>query len=189
MSEKLTAMEKEILLNTARNAIENAVSGKKDLEINYDRIPESLKKPGATFITLTKNGMLRGCIGTLNPTRSIIDDVCVHAVAAAMDDYRFPPLEADEVDNIKIEVSLLSTPRKLNYSNIDELLNFIQPGIDGVILKDGSARATFLPQVWSKIPDKEQFLNHLCQKMGAPAEIWKNKKIEVMTYQVDKFSE
>ena len=189
MIERISSLEREMLLKAARMAIKNAVFGKGSLEITEERIPERLKQPGATFITITKNGILRGCVGGLKPTKSVIDDVCEHAAAAAMEDFRFPPLEADEIDEIKIEISLISRTRKLNYSDIDELLKLIQPGVDGVIVKDGGARATFLPQVWLKIPEKEKFLNHLCQKMGAPPDLWKKKKIEVLTYQVEKFTE
>jgi hypothetical protein len=106
-----------------------------------------------------------------------------------MDDFRFPPLGPDEVDQIRIEISRISPPLEINFANIDELLSEIQPGVDGIIIRDGNARATFLPQVWTKIPDKEKFLSYLCKKMGAPADLWKKKKIEVLKYQVEEFSE
>jgi AmmeMemoRadiSam system protein A len=189
MSDELNQTEREILLRAARNAIEKAVLGIFDLDVNKERIPESLNEHGATFVTLTKNGLLRGCIGALNPTKPLIDDVCEHAVAAAMDDFRFPPLGPDEVDQIRIEISRISPPLEINFANIDELLSEIQPGVDGIIIRDGNARATFLPQVWTKIPDKEKFLSYLCKKMGAPADLWKKKKIEVLKYQVEEFSE
>lgn len=189
MGERLLFSEREILLRAARNAIRKAVTGLVDQEINIERVPERLKKPGATFVTLSRKGALRGCVGALNPTKSLFDDVCEHAVAAAMDDYRFPPLQPEEVDEVQIEISVISETRKLQYSSIEELLNMIRPGIDGVIIKEGGMRATFLPQVWLKIPEKEQFLNHLCQKMGAPADLWKKMKVEILTYQVEEFSE
>jgi uncharacterized protein len=106
-----------------------------------------------------------------------------------MEDYRFPPVQASELKDIEIEISRLTIPQPLDYEGPVDLLDKLRPGVDGVILKDGFRRATFLPQVWEKLPDKAAFLTHLCQKMGAAADLWRRKKIEVLTYQVEEFHE
>jgi AmmeMemoRadiSam system protein A len=110
---------------------------------------------------LTINRELRGCIGALEATHSLAEDVRVHAVAAALDDYRFPVVREEEISKITIEISRLTTPNLLEYDNPEELLAQIRPGVDGVVLKQGVRRATFLPQVWVKIPEVEVFLSML----------------------------
>ena len=95
----------------------------------------------------------------------------------------------DEIDKIKIEISRLTTPQPLAYANSEDLLKKLRPGIDGVVLKEGSRRATFLPQVWEKLTSPETFLDHLCQKMGAHAKLWRQEKLEVLIYQVEEFHE
>ena len=106
-----------------------------------------------------------------------------------MQDYRFPPVSPDELDKIEIEVSYLSTPELVEYTTPGELLDKLRAGIDGVILRDGIHRATFLPQVWEKIPDKAQFLGYLCEKMGAARDLWRIKPLQVYVYQVEEFKE
>ena len=112
-----------------------------------------------------------------------------HAVAAALQDYRFPPVQPDELNNIELEISYLTVPQPVEYSSPAELLEVLRPGIDGVILQDGIRRATFLPQVWEKIPDKAIFLSHLCEKMGAQHDLWLRKRLQVFVYQVEEFKE
>jgi AmmeMemoRadiSam system protein A len=148
-----------------------------------------LREPGASFVTLTENGDLRGCIGALEPYQPLVQDVCEHAAAAAMEDYRFPPVRPDEVSLLEIEISRLTPPERLEYTDPLELPTHLRPHIDGVVLRDGFRRSTFLPQVWEKIPDPVTFLAHLCQKMGAPATFWRHKLLEVYTYQVEEFKE
>jgi len=112
-----------------------------------------------------------------------------HAIAAALEDYRFPPVRPEELDRICIEVSVLSQPQPLEYTTPDELLSRLRPHVDGVILQDGLHRATFLPQVWEKIPDPADFLANLCYKMGAAPDLWRRKHLDVFTYQVEEFHE
>jgi len=112
-----------------------------------------------------------------------------HAIAAALQDYRFPPVQPEELGSIEIEVSRLTRPQPLPYDGPADLIAKLRPGVDGVILQDGFRRATFLPQVWEKIPAPEQFLSELCLKMGAPADLWRRKPLEVSTYQVEEFHE
>jgi AmmeMemoRadiSam system protein A len=112
-----------------------------------------------------------------------------HALAAALADYRFPPVSPAEVTELEIEISRLTQPEPLEYKNGEDLLKLLRPGVDGVILRDGPRRATFLPQVWEKLPDAAQFLDHLCAKMGAEPGAWRYRKMKVFTYQVEEFHE
>ncbi|HSQ26045.1 MAG TPA: AmmeMemoRadiSam system protein A [Anaerolineales bacterium] len=189
MEDHLSEKEKEILLALARQALDTAVHGRPLAVLDLSTLPERLGAPGASFVTLTRKGMLRGCIGALEPYQPLAEDVREHAIAAAFNDYRFPPVTAKELDELEIEISVLTRPKRLDYDTPEELLSVLRPGIDGVTLIDGSRRATFLPQVWEKLPDKERFLQHLCQKMGAKANFWREKPIQVQTYQVEEFHE
>ena len=149
----------------------------------------SLQEPGASFVTLTRRGDLRGCIGALEAYQPLALDVQEHAVAAALDDYRFPPVRPAELGSIRIEVSRLTPPVPLEYQVSSDLLQWLRPKIDGVILKDGRHRATFLPQVWENISSPESFLDQLCMKMGAAPDAWRKKHLAVFTYQVEEFHE
>ncbi len=186
---RLSEVEKRILLQLARQSIEHAVNGKPLPELDLSSYSPRLQEEGASFVTLIKDGELRGCIGTLEPYQPLVQDVCEHAVAAALEDYRFPPVQPWEVPLLRIEVSVLTLPEPLLYKTPEELLNRLRKGVDGVILRDGVRRATFLPQVWEKVPDAAEFLSHLCLKMGAKADLWKHKPLQVFTYQVEEFRE
>ncbi len=142
-----------------------------------------------TFVTLKLDNQLRGCIGTLSATESIVDSIKNNAVNAAFHDYRFSPLAADELEQVMVEVSILTEPTLLDYKNGDDLLERLTPHVDGVIIRKGSASATFLPQVWEQLPQPEEFLAHLCRKAGLASNAWRNKKLEVSTYQVQYFEE
>jgi len=187
MENKLSPADRKFLLKMARKAIEAAIQGQNPPHIDYDSLSEILKKPGATFVTLTKFGNLRGCIGTLEAKTPLVEDTMEHAIAAAIHDFRFPPLDKNELDNINIEISRLTTPQEVIYSDSYSLLEKLRPGLDGVIIKYGISRATFLPQVWSKIPEKDKFMDHLCLKMGASPDLWRKGKIDIFTYQVEEF--
>jgi AmmeMemoRadiSam system protein A len=181
--------DRRILLSLARQSIENSVNGASAPQIDKKALSPKLQEQGACFVTLTSRGYLRGCVGALEPYQSLAEDVCEHAVAAAFQDYRFPPVQAKELKDIEIEISYLTHPEPLKYENPDDLPKLLRPNIDGVVLRDGGKRATFLPQVWEKIPDPEEFLAELCMKMGAPANLWRRKKLDVMIYQVEEFHE
>jgi len=187
--DKLTAEEKRTLLQLARQALEEGVRGQKLPPLDLESMSPRLQEQGASFVTLTIKGKLRGCIGTLEPYQSLADDVREHAVAAALQDYRFPNVTPDELSQIEIEVSRLTVPVSLEYSTPEDLLNKLRPGIDGVLLRDGARRATFLPQVWEKIPDPAEFLDNLCYKMGVSSDLWRNKHLDVSIYQVEEFHE
>jgi AmmeMemoRadiSam system protein A len=186
---KLSNSERKILLNIARTAIENAVTGKSVEIVTKKEYTPILNENGASFVTLTIGGKLRGCIGTLEAYQPLASDVAEHAVAAAFNDFRFPPLSQDELDDIEIEISYLSNPEKLEYKDAEDLIRKIRPGVDGVVLKDGLQKATFLPQVWEKLPNPRDFLDHLCYKMNQIPETWRYKNLDVALYQVETFHE
>lgn len=151
-------------------------------------IADWLAAPGASFVTLTKLGQLRGCIGSLVAWRALGDDVVGNAVAAAFDDPRFMPLGVDELANISIEVSVLSQPLPMTFTSRADALAQLRPGLDGVILTEGRRRATFLPQVWDELPQPAIFVEHLLRKAGLPPNHWSDT-VELSRYSVDAFAE
>ncbi len=185
----LSQAEQQILLRLAREAIEDIVQRHYLPPLDLATLPPRLREDGAAFVTLTENGELRGCIGALEATQPLAEDVREHAAAAAVEDFRFPPVRAEEIQRLEIEISRLTTPQPLAYDGPLDLLQRLRPGIDGVVLKDGFRRATFLPQVWEKLPEPIEFLEQLCMKMGAPRNAWRVRKLEVLTYQVESFQE
>jgi uncharacterized protein len=189
ITDPLTEEEKKLLLKLARQSIELAVSGHPLPQRVLENYSPNLKENGASFVTLTEDGELRGCIGALEPYQPLVQDVCEHAAAAALDDYRFSPVTPAEVGRLVIEISRLTVPQALQYDQPQDLPQKLKPGSDGVIIRDGIYRATFLPQVWEKLPVPEVFLSHLCQKMGVSPDTWKRKILQVFTYQVEEFME
>jgi AmmeMemoRadiSam system protein A len=170
--------------------MERGVKGEELPALDPASLPPNLREEGSSFVTLTAHGQLRGCIGSLEPHESLAQDVRAHAVAAALNDPRFPPVQEDELNGIQIEVSRLTLPIPLEYKDANDLLSKLHPYVDGVILRDASyRRATFLPQVWEKIPDPANFLDNLCYKMGVQHDDWRSKHLEVLTYQVEEFHE
>jgi AmmeMemoRadiSam system protein A len=187
--EYLSEDDRMFLLKLARESITNYLSQKPKPKFDKKNLSKVLLDDGASFVTLTNKGFLRGCIGTLEPYQSLADDVQEHAVAAAFQDYRFPPVRVNEIEDIQIEISYLTQPEALKYNNPDDLIKLLRPNIDGVVIRDGMRRATFLPQVWEKIPDPDEFLEQLCLKLGSSADLWRRKKLEVLIYQVEEFHE
>ena len=189
MPEKLSLNEKEQLLAIAREAVRATALNQPLPKLNPQDYSQTLNNQGASFVTLTIAGRLRGCIGTLEAYQPLFLDVQKRAVQAASQDPRFNPLTPDELGKVKIEVSRLSKPEPLAYDTSDELLTLLKPGEDGVIISEGHRRATFLPQVWDELPDKKQFLAQLCRKMGCSPTFWEHKKLDVSIYHVEEFSE
>jgi AmmeMemoRadiSam system protein A len=187
--EFLNSEERALLLTLARQALEKSVREEPLPDLDLLALPPRLREKGASFVTLTNRGELRGCIGTLEACLPLAEDVREHAVAAALQDYRFPHVVPAELPEIHIEISRLTPPAPLEYITPQDLLSVIRPCVDGVVLKDGFRRSTFLPQVWEKLSDPVLFLNYLCQKMGSPQDLWTRKKLEVWTYQVEEFQE
>lgn len=177
------------MLELARAAIKTELEKGKSLKPNPDSMAEYLKEKAGVFVTLTLNGNLRGCIGHLTATKALYKDIIENAVNAALDDPRFMPLQQHELEKIKIEVSVLSAPQKLDYRDTDDLLKKITPLKDGVILSKGFYKATYLPQVWEDLSGKEAFLSSLCMKAGLNPEEWKTGSLKVETYSVEKMEE
>lgn len=190
MQDKLTHEEQQTLLRLAREAMTRRVKGEPLPRLEVSALPPRLREDGASFITLTIRGELRGCIGALEAYQPLAQDVREHAIAAALEDPRFPPVQERELEAIQLEVSRLTRPLPLEYKDADDLLSKLRPQVDGVILREAfGRRATFLPQVWEKLPNPAEFLNHLCQKMGLNENAWRSKHLEVLTYQVEEFHE
>lgn len=189
MTKDLSGEDKKTLLKVARDAIEAKAKDEALPTLSVDSFPPPLREKGASFVTLKKQGALRGCVGTLEAEQPLVKDVQERAVAAAFHDFRFPPLKAEELSQITIEVSCLTEPQPLEYKTADELIHKLEPGVDGVVLSDGYHKATFLPQVWETLPGVEEFLNRLCFKMGVKPTLWREKELDVKTYRVIKIKE
>lgn len=185
----LATEPRALLLTLARQAVECAAAGQRGPEVDLEALPESLRAVRATFVTLMLHGDLRGCIGGLQATMPLAQDVIEHARAAATEDFRFYPVRPDEAQALEIEISVLSEPAPLAYERSDDLLSLLRPGIDGVILRSGHQRATFLPQVWEKVPQPAMFLDLLSEKAGLPRRAWRTGHPDILTYQVESFHE
>jgi AmmeMemoRadiSam system protein A len=185
----LTTDERLLLLHLAREALELGVIGKPLTKLDLRKLPVRLRQTGASFVTLTIGGVLRGCIGSLEASLPLAEDVRLHAIAAAIQDYRFPPVRSEELPGISIEISRLTPLQPLEYSSANELLVKLRPGIDGVVVMDGSKRGTFLPQVWEKAPEPDIFLTMLCRKIGISGDSWRNHTLSVFVYEVEEFHE
>jgi len=174
------------LLELARQSIAEAFGGAViDKEYYLTNYPQ-LQNEGASFVTLTLDKALRGCIGSIIAHRSLFEDIISNAKSAAFKDPRFPPLTKEEFEKVVIEVSLLTPPKRVEFHSAEDLKQKIRPKVDGVIVKQGSLQATFLPQVWEELPTFEVFFEHLFAKAGISDP---SKGIEVYTYEVEKFSE
>ena len=147
-----------------------------------------LSEPGACFVTLTIKGKLRGCIGSLEPYRPLLEDLKQNALAAAFGDPRFAPLSEAELATVRVEVSLLSPVAPLEFTDEADAVAQLRPGVDGVILEYGRNRGTFLPQVWEQLPAPREFFMHLKMKAGLPATFWDNG-IRLSRYTVEKWQE
>lgn len=148
----------------------------------------ALENSGATFVTLTHAGDLRGCIGTLEAYRPLREDVHENALAAAFRDPRFPPLTKDELPRTRVELSLLTPPEPFAFRDEADALARLRPGMDGVILTFDFHRATFLPQVWESLPEPRRFLAELKRKAGLPADFW-DERLKLSRYGVTKWKE
>lgn len=172
----MSGKEREFLLRLGKRAIVNFLENGKEVEVEESEVPEELKKMLACFVTLTKNGILRGCIGNIEPVGPLYKSVISNAVSAGFYDPRFVPVEKNELNDLEIEISVLDLPQKTDLSEIKEG--------DGVILERGGNRAVFLPQVWEELPKKEDFLRHLALKAGLSEEEWKDADYEVFGVEI-----
>ena len=162
-----TKEQKDIILQIAKEAIKDAV-------LNRDTIPKNellqkypwLKDERAVFVTINEFNNLRGCIGSIVAHRSLIDDIIHNAKSAALNDPRFKPVNKNELDNLEVEVSILTEPKPLPYTTIEDLKSKIKPNIHGVILEHNGHQATYLPSVWEQVSTFEDFFLSLCMKAG-----------------------
>lgn len=179
----MTNMKKE-LLKFARETIKSELEGNR-ININEDFKNEFSKKQ-ACFVTLTNDGELRGCIGSLKACQELWKDIMENSINAAFRDPRFSPVTLKDLNKIKIEISILSQPKKLDFKNPEDLLNKLDNKM-GIILKKGFYSSTFLPQVWEELPDKKDFLEHLSRKAGLSRDSWKDANYEF--YRVESIRE
>jgi AmmeMemoRadiSam system protein A len=186
----LTQAHVERLFDIARTALHKAVvEGDRAWLPDLDALPEPLHQPAATFVTLHTRGQLHGCIGSVEPRRPLAWDVARNAVAAALDDPRFPPMRPHELDDTEIEISILSPLQELPYRTFADLVARVRPGIDGVMVARGWQRGLLLPQVWESIPDPARFLEHVALKAGAGPEIYDDPRTRVYVFQVHSFTQ
>jgi len=181
----------DILIDLAKAAILAALNQPEnfDLENALEHYPELLKN-GAAFVTINtrRNHQLRGCIGSLQAYRPLYKDIISNAQAAALHDPRFPPLTPEEFKEIKIEVSILSDPKPLQYSDVEDLRKKIVPMKDGIVLRYNGYQATYLPQVWEQLPSFDAFFSSLCMKAGLPGDCLTHHP-EIEVYHVAKYEE
>jgi len=185
----LSESDRVTLLSIARAAIVAAAAGQPLPDLDLAALSPTLSEPRATFVTLNEYHQLRGCIGGLYAIAPLALDVQQHAQRAALDDPRFSPVRPDEVPHLHIEISVLTKPELIPHISPEDLLSQVRPHLDGLILATGYHRATFLPQVWDKVPDKVRFFEMLSDKMGASPNAWRDPTTEVYRYQVEEFAE
>jgi len=183
----LSNEERRILLDIAEAAIDQALKGATPRPPSLAGLPPRLAQTGASFVTLTQNGRLRGCIGSLEPRRPLAEDVHFNALAAAFYDPRFPPLTPAEWPETEVEVSVLSPLKPLEYASIDDLIQQLTPEM-GLVLEHPRGRATYLPQVWEQLPDPELFLASLAQKAGLDPGVYADPATRLYYYTVEKFT-
>jgi len=185
---ELTPGEQAKLLVIARGSIRNGLTTNRPLEVDYSRLSDALKQSHGNFVTLTQSGMLRGCIGTLEGSQPLAMSTATNAFNAAFHDNRFFPLPSTELDQTRIEISVLSRPEPMDVKTFQSLLSALQPHQDGLLLKENSYHATFLPKVWEQAPDPQHFVQHLMAKAGLPANYW-SETIQFYRYHTFSFAE
>lgn len=180
----------KFLVDLARKAIILYLEKQEVLDIDPGKVPnKEMAEKRACFVTLMKKGELRGCIGSLEPGRPLVFDVIQNAINAAFEDPRFYPVTTDELDDIQIEISVLTVPEKIPIKSREDLLEKLVPGKHGLIIQKGWNRATFLPSVWEQLPEKEKFLSRLCSKAGLAPDEWKHpEKMQFHFYEAEKIS-
>lgn len=183
---KLSIDDQKICLQIAQQSILHGLEKGSALQLITSDYSTELQAKLACFVTLHKNGALRGCIGALEAYQPLINDIAEHAYSAAFQDPRFPPLQENEYENLDIEISVLGKPEMMLFESEEDLLQQIRPNIDGLILEFGYNRGTFLPSVWEQLPDKKDFLSHLKMKAGLSSDWWDNS-VKVSRYETFSF--
>ena len=170
----LSDEQQRYLLDLAWESIRHGLKHREPIPVNLEGLAQELKSLRATFVTLQRQGQLRGCIGRLEAARPLVEDIASNAYAAAFQDPRFPALRDNELEGLEIDLSLLTPAEPMSFTSEQDLLDQLQAGVDGVILVEGSRRGTFLPSVWEQLPEPRQFLQHLKLKAGLPEAYWSN---------------
>jgi AmmeMemoRadiSam system protein A len=188
MKGDLSLVDQKALLSLARTAIEAKLVEGVEVKRPDVSTPAMLEERGC-FVTLHKDGQLRGCIGSIEPVSPLLECIEDNAQNAAFRDPRFPGLRTEELQEIDIEVSVLTVPKELVFKDGEDLKRQLRPSVHGVILSRGVKRSTFLPQVWKQLPDKEEFLKHLCLKGGMSSKAWQDTNTQVKVYEAEVFGE
>ncbi len=182
----LHSTDRETLGAVARESIRQGLRTGRAFAPEPDGYSGTLLMPRASFVTLHRNEQLRGCIGSLEARRSLVTDVAANAFAAAFRDPRFTPLRAGEWDGLTLHISVLSAPEPVAFDSETDLLSGLRSGIDGLILQEGDLRGTFLPSVWTSLPEPAEFLSHLKQKAGLPPNYW-SATLKIWRYETESF--
>ena len=183
----LSSKARETLLDIARRSIRHGLDRGTPLPVKPEDFEPPLRAVRASFVTLNRQGMLRGCIGHLEATLPLVEDVAENAFSAAFRDPRFPPLGDNEYDGLELHISVLTPAEPLSCESESDLLRQMRPFQDGLILEEGLQRGTFLPSVWEQLPDPHDFLRHLKLKAGMPVDYW-SAKLRVYRYETESFS-
>ena len=160
------------LLDVAWGSIQHGLWHGTPLEVRPWQFEETLRELGASFVTLRIGEELRGCTGTLEAVRALVVDVAHNAFSSAFRDSRFAPVSPEEIAHLELHISILDSPEHLAVASEEDLIRVLRPGRDGLVLEEGTQRATFLPAVWEQLPEPREFLGHLKQKAGLPAGYW-----------------
>ncbi|MBU1036846.1 AmmeMemoRadiSam system protein B [Patescibacteria group bacterium] len=184
-----SAEEKEYLLELAQLTLKTYLQEHKVISIDSKKVPERLREKWGVFVTLTKDKKLRGCIGNILPGKPIYQAVMENVLNAAIDDPRFNPVTLEEIDDLVIEISILTLPKELKVRNHQEYLVKLKAEVDGVIIKQGNHTATYLPQVWEELKKPTEFLGSLCFKAGLSNDCWMDTNTQLLTYQAEVFKE
>ena len=174
------------LLELAHASIRHGLDHGRPLSVRAKDFPEPLRAQRASFVTLERQGALRGCIGHLEAVEPLVQDVAKNAFAAAFRDPRFAPLSESELAELALHISVLTPSTELEFESEQDLIAKLRPGIDGLILQEGAARGTFLPSVWESLPEPQQFLAQLKRKAGLPIDHW-SERIRVFRYETEAF--
>jgi AmmeMemoRadiSam system protein A len=183
----LAQAERQTLLDIARRSIRHGLDQGTALRLRPETFTPPLRAERACFVTLNHGGMLRGCIGHLEATLPLVEDVAENAFSAAFRDSRFPPLSEGEYHDLEIHISVLTPAEPLSFDSEIDLIGQIRPFQDGLILVEGIHRGTFLPSVWEQLPEPRDFLRHLKQKAGLPTDYW-SQSLMAFRYETESFS-
>ncbi len=184
---RLPDADREAALRLSRLVLRSRARKGKAPEVATGSFALPLQGMGASFVTLTRGGNLRGCIGTLEAARPLAEDIAQNTVRSGFGDPRFKPLTEDEIDGLEMEIAILGAPAEMAFGSEAELLAMLRPGEDGLILEDGGARGTFLPKVWDALTTPEQFLSQLKVKAGLARDHWSGT-VRVWRYTTESFS-